>query len=244
MDELPILYRDDRLIAIDKPPALLMHRTRISQDRRFVLQLLRDQIGQWVYPVHRLDRPTSGVLLFGLDSAAARALVQAFEARQVQKQYLAVVRGYTPETASIDYALQEEAGRAHQRAITHYQRLATVELPLAVGRYATARYSLLQIAPATGRMHQIRKHMKHIFHPIVGDTTHGDGRHNQLYRDQYGVNCLLLMASRLSLVHPFTHERLSIVAQPTGDMARVMTELPWVTSSEPTRESSRHALSV
>lgn len=228
MIELPIIYRDERLIAIDKPPGLLVHRTRISEDKRFVLQLLRNQIGQWVYPVHRLDRPTSGVLLFGLDSVAARAMVQIFEARKVEKHYLAIVRGYTREDESIDYALQEDAGHSVQRAVTHYRQMATVELPHAVGRYTTARYSLLEVSPETGRMHQIRKHMKHIFHPIVGDTTHGDGRHNQLFRDQFFVHRLLLMASQLRFHHPFTHEPIGITAEPKGDMARILAELPWV----------------
>ncbi|MCW8904143.1 pseudouridine synthase, partial [Sedimenticola sp.] len=165
MSELTILYRDEHYIAVDKPAGLLVHRTRISEDTRFVLQTLRDQIGRRVYPVHRLDRPTSGVLVFGLDSDAARRLVQLFEQRQVRKRYLAVVRGYTAESDVIDYPLREEGHKAPQAAVTGYRRLATVELPIAVGRYASARYSLLEVRPETGRMHQIRKHMKHIFHP-------------------------------------------------------------------------------
>lgn len=227
MSELKILYRDEHYIAVDKPAGLLVHRTRISEDSRFVLQTLRDQIGRRVYPVHRLDRPTSGVLVFGLDSEAARRLVGLFERRQVEKRYLAVVRGYAAESACIDYALQEETGKAPQAAVTAYRRLATVELPIAVGRYATARYSLLAVRPETGRMHQIRKHMKHIFHPIVGDTTHGDGRHNQLFRERFGIRRLLLTASELRFVHPFSGVPLSIGAGLDGEMVRLFECLGW-----------------
>ncbi|WP_428608803.1 pseudouridine synthase [Sedimenticola sp.] len=227
MQELAILYRDEHYIAVDKPAGLLVHRTRISEDRRFLLQQLRDQIGQRVYPVHRLDRPTSGLLVFALDSDAARRLVQRFEQRQVEKRYLAVVRGYAADAARIDYPLQEEAGKSLQQAVTDYRRLAAVELPLAVGRYATARYSLLEVQPQTGRMHQIRKHMKHIFHPIVGDTTHGDGKHNHLFREQFGIRRLLLMATNLRFVHPYSGVPLSIEAPPDEEMVGLFARLGW-----------------
>lgn len=225
MKPLTLLYRDAHYIAVDKPAGLLVHRTRISEDNRFLLQQLRDQIGRRVYPVHRLDRPTSGVLVFGLDSEAARRLVQQFEQRQVQKRYLAVVRGYAAESALIDYPLREEAHKAPQPAVTRYRRLATVELPVAVGRYATARYSLLEVRPETGRMHQIRKHMKHIFHPVVGDTTHGDGRHNRLFRERFGVYRLLLMATELGFVHPYSGAALTISAQPDPQLAELFERL-------------------
>lgn len=232
MSELTVLYRDEHYIAVDKPAGLLVHRTRISEDNRFVLQQLRDQIGRRVYPVHRLDRPTSGVLVFGLDSEAARQLVRLFEQRRVRKRYLAVVRGYADESARIDYPLQEEAGKAAQQAVTGYRRLATVELPFAVGRYASARYSLLEVRPETGRMHQIRKHMKHIFHPIVGDTTHGDGRHNRLFRERFGIGRLLLMAVELGFVHPYSGAELSIGARPDGEMAGLFELLGWAIPGE------------
>ncbi len=227
MGELKIIYQDEHYVAVDKPAGMLVHRTRISEDTQFVLQRLRDQIGRRVYPVHRLDRPTSGVLVFGLDSDAARRLVGLFEQRLVTKRYLAVVRGYISEAARIDYPLQEEAGRAHQQAVTEYRRLATVELPFPVGRYATARYSLVEVLPETGRMHQIRKHMKHIFHPIVGDTTHGDGKHNQLFRDEYGVYRLLLMATDLGFVHPYSGTQLSLRAQPDGELTQLFERFGW-----------------
>ncbi|MES9856986.1 MAG: pseudouridine synthase [Sedimenticola sp.] len=225
MTELTILYRDDHYIAIDKPAGLLVHRTRISDGTEFAMQQLRNQIGQWVYPLHRLDRPTSGVLLFALSSEAARDLVAEFEARRVEKSYLAIVRGYTEGQGHINYPLLEEEGKERQEAITDYRRLATVELPYGVGRYATARYSLLEITPLTGRMHQIRKHMKHIFHPIVGDTTHGDGKQNQLFRDRLGIHKLLLMAKSLSFHHPYDGGKVTVEAALNGEWTALFERL-------------------
>ena len=224
---LPILYRDDHFIAIHKPPGLLVHRTRISEDNRFVLQMLRDQIGQWVYPVHRLDRPTSGVLILGLSSDSARLLTQEFEQRQVEKRYLAVVRGHADDEETIDYPLREEKWKEPQEAVTHYRKLAQVELPYPVGRYQTARYSLLEITPQTGRMHQIRKHMKHIFHPIVGDTTHGDGKHNQLFRDEFGIQRLLLVATGLGFRHPYIEQEMKIKTAPEPDLLALFSRFGW-----------------
>jgi tRNA pseudouridine65 synthase len=228
MQKLTILYQDDNYIAIHKPHGLLVHRTRISEDKRFVLQMLRNQIGQWVYPIHRLDRPTSGVIIFGLSSDAARLLAQEFAQRNVNKLYLAVVRGYTEESGVIDYPLQEEKWTEPQPAVTAYRKLAKVELPYAVGRYQTARYSLLEVQPETGRMHQIRKHMKHIFHPIVGDTTHGDGKHNQLFCDQFDVRRLLLVATELQFQHPYSNEQLTIKSASEPELQMLFEKFGWV----------------
>lgn len=230
MSELQVLFHDDNYVAVHKPAGLLVHRSWIAEkgeDDRFALQMVRDQIGQWVYPVHRLDRPTSGVLVFGLSSEAARLLVQEFEQRRVEKRYLAVVRGYADEQEHIDYALLAEDGTEPQSAITDYRRLATVELPIPVGRYQTARYSLLEVYPQTGRMRQIRKHMKHIFHPIVGDTSHGDGKHNQMFRDRFNCYRLLLQANRLSFCHPYSGEPVFVEAGDEPEFERLFTEFGW-----------------
>jgi tRNA pseudouridine65 synthase len=209
---LPVLYRDAHFIAVDKPAGMLVHRSWIASDSEFAMQRVRDQIRQRVYPVHRLDRPTSGVLIFGLSSEAARDLCALFEARVVDKRYLAVTRGYVEPDGVIDYALREEPDKPAQAAVTRYRRLATVELPIPVGRYPSARYSLVEAIPETGRMHQIRKHFAHIFHPLIGDTTHGEGRHNRLFRERFGVHRLLLIAQRLCFRHPYTGVQTSITA--------------------------------
>lgn len=225
---LEILHQDEHLVAINKPSGLLVHRSLIDRhETRFAIQLTRDQIGQKVYPVHRLDKPTSGVLLFALDSDTARLLTEQFTAGLVHKTYLAIVRGYTDETGIVDYPLKEQLDRIAdadaeqdkpaQTAITHYRRLATTELPWPVGRYATARYSLLELQPKTGRKHQLRRHMKHIFHPIVGDTTHGDGKHNALFREKFSCQRLLLHAAQLQLTHPAHGSPLLIQASLPAD---------------------------
>ncbi|HKI60182.1 MAG TPA: tRNA pseudouridine(65) synthase TruC [Mariprofundaceae bacterium] len=220
---MEILFKDQWLVAINKPAGLLVHRSMIDRhETRFAVQILRDQIGQHVYPVHRLDKPTSGVLLFALNSDIARAMGEQFSDRSTCKTYLAVVRGYCDESERIDYPLKEELDRKSdaradqekpaQEAVTSYNRLATVELPYAVGRYETARYSLVELIPETGRKHQLRRHMKHVFHPVVGDTTHGDGKQNQFFRDHFDCHRLLLASTSLTFDHPVSGEQTTIHA--------------------------------
>ncbi len=222
-ETLEILYRDEYIVAINKPSGLLVHRSWIDKDEtRFAIQMLRDQIGQYVYPVHRLDKPTSGVLLFALNKEVARGLSEQMQAGEFKKEYIAVVRGYTPESERIDYPLKEvldkmtdaraRKDKEAQEAITLYERLDQVELPFSVGRYPSTRYSLVKLNPQTGRKHQLRRHMKHILHPIVGDTKYGRGEHNRFFREQFGCHRLLLHASRLCVNHPVTKEALEIKA--------------------------------
>ncbi|UGA40821.1 pseudouridine synthase [Chromobacterium haemolyticum] len=165
-----------------------MHRTALDRNEtRFAVQLLRDQIGQRVYPMHRLDKGTSGVLLFALDKDMCREMSWQFERQQVDKRYIAVVRGHTDDAGHIDYPLSrrpddlewigETVDTAPQAAVTDYRTLARIELPIEVERYPSSRYSLLELTPHTGRRHQLRRHLKHIAHPIIGDATHGKGRH-------------------------------------------------------------------
>ena len=239
MDEgLDILYRDEWLVAVNKPEGLLVHRSWIDKDEtRFALQMVRDRIGQYVYPVHRLDKPTSGVLLFALDANTARRVGDAFERGDVRKEYLAVVRGYTGEGGRIDYPLKElhdkmtdakaRRDKEAQEAVTVYERLATVELPLPVGRYDTARYSLVRLRPETGRKHQLRRHMKHLLHPIVGDTKYGRTEHNNLFREQFGCRRLLLASTALELPHPVTGEPLRITASLGEAFGEILRRFGW-----------------
>jgi tRNA pseudouridine65 synthase len=227
MSPLTILYQDQHYVAIDKPAGMLVHRTRIAEEAEYAMQRLRDQLGQHVFVVHRLDRPTSGVLLFALSSEAARAMCEVFESRQVEKRYLAVVRGWTEEAGVIDYPLREEKHKKAQHAVTAWRRLATVELDIAVGRYPKARYSLIEALPETGRMHQIRKHFAHIFHPLIGDTTYGEGRHNRLFRDHFAMERLLLMATELSFVHPYSNEPVTLRAPLPPEVTQLFTRLGW-----------------
>ncbi|MDJ0656759.1 MAG: tRNA pseudouridine(65) synthase TruC [Xanthomonadales bacterium] len=236
---LEVVYRDDHIIAVNKPPGLLTHRSAIDRhETRFAMQMLRDQIGQRVYPVHRLDKPTSGILLFALSRDCARQLSEQFASRQVDKYYLAVVRGFCPHHGVIDHALREKldkmtddravADKPPQEAVTRFRRLATVELPIEVDRYPQTRYSLVQLHPTTGRKHQLRRHMKHIGHPIIGDSTHGKGVHNRFFADHYGCRRLLLACTGMGLDHPVTGQPLLLAASPGEDFMRVLMAFDWL----------------
>lgn len=225
---LTVLYRDARLVAVHKPPGLLVHRSRLAADDRFLVQMLRDQLGQWVYPVHRLDRGTSGVMVFALDPATAGRLGAAFMAGEVDKVYHGVVRGWPPPEGSVDHPLDDpESGRGRRPAVTRYRTLATVELPIPVDRYPVARYALVEARPRTGRRHQVRRHLKHLAHPLVGDVRYGKGPHNRLFREHFGVSRLLLFARRLVLAHPQSGTPLVIDGAPDPQWATLMDRLGW-----------------
>lgn len=216
---LSIIYQDEYLVAINKPSGLLVHRSMLDKhETQFAVQLLRDQIGQHVFPVHRLDRPTSGVLVFALSADIARKLGDQIASQLINKTYLAIVRGHIKDEGIIDYALKEKLDKIAdkmakkdkppQEAITSFKRLDKFELPFAVSRYASARYSLVQLTPKTGRKHQLRRHLSHINHPIVGDTAHGDGKHNAFLRQQFSFNQLALTCKSMHLTHPVTEKPL------------------------------------
>jgi len=224
---LDILFRDDDLIAINKPHGLLVHRSPIAADvEEFALQLLRDQIGLKVNPVHRLDRKTGGVLLFAFNKDTEIAMQQQFMDNQVKKRYLAIVRGHTPDTEDIDYPLRKENGTL-QEAFTHYHTLQCAELDVPLGAHPTSRYSLIEVAPETGRMHQIRKHMAHVFHPIIGDRTHGCNKQNKLFTERWEMNTMLLHASSLNFKHPHTYNEVNIEAPLHDEFKRVMAIMNW-----------------
>ncbi len=221
--ELKILYQDNYLVAINKPSGLLVHKSMIDRHEiYFAMKMLRDQIGTWVYPIHRLDKPTSGVLLFALSKESARLMSEQFREREIKKTYICVVRGYTDKFGSIDHPLKEKLDKIADRdaktdreakeAITHYETLTSAEIDFRVGIYDKSRYSLVKILPQTGRKHQIRRHMKHISHHILGDTKYGRGEHNKFIRKQYNCHRLLLHALSLEITHPYTHELLEIRA--------------------------------
>jgi tRNA pseudouridine65 synthase len=217
---LEVIYRDEHLVAINKPSGLLVHRSPIDRhETRFAVQLLRDQIGQRVYPVHRLDKPTSGLLLFALSPELVPALSLQFEQRRVVKRYVAVTRGWCPEAGEIDHPLRDKPdlpgdsgrqGGPSRDALTRYRRLATVQWPEAVDRYPAARYSLVALLPSTGRRHQLRRHMKHIGHPIIGDAKHGKGIHNRFFARRWQCRRLLLACTGLGLEHPLSSAPLRL----------------------------------
>jgi len=232
---LPILYRDERIVVVDKPSGLLVHRSPIDRhEKRFAVQMLRDQLGRRVYPAHRLDKGTSGALAFALDREMASALATAFAGRDVVKTYLAVIRGWPDESGFIDKelaAVRDEyalpADETAKPARTAFRRIATIELPVRVDRYPTSRYALLELRPETGRRHQLRRHLAHVSHPIIGDSTYGKGRHNRLFAELYGVRRLMLACTGLRFEHPATGELLVIRAAPGEEFESLAGAFGW-----------------
>ena len=222
---LQILFEDEFLIAIHKPNGLLVHRTKIALDaEEFALQILRDQIGQRVFPTHRIDRKTSGVLLFAKDEETNREMQMQFMEQKVSKTYKSIVRGWTDDEGTIDYALTTDKGKV-QDAITHYKTIKRSEIDLPNGKFSTARFSLLELTPETGRMHQLRKHLAHIFHPIIGDRPHGCNKQNKLFLEYFQMIEMMLHAKNLTFKHPKTNENIVVQSEIQGEFKRMLSEL-------------------
>ncbi|PMR74320.1 pseudouridine synthase [Billgrantia endophytica] len=233
-EALSILHQDDHLVAVHKPAGLLVHRTPLARgERDFLLQRLRDQLGRRVYPVHRLDRPTSGVMVFALSPDVATRLGDAFATRRVAKRYLAVVRGIGPERDRLEYPLREEDGSRPKaempamEAMTEVRRLDSVELPVRVDRYPQSRYSLMEARPLTGRRHQIRRHLSQRGYPIIGDAKHGKGNHNRFFGEQLHCPRLLLAAVGLSFDHPMEAHRLDVSCALDACMTALFERFGW-----------------
>jgi tRNA pseudouridine65 synthase len=224
MMHLPIIYQSTDYIAIDKPAGLLVHRTQLdAHATEFALQILRDQIGQEVFPCHRLDRPTSGILLFALNREALCFAQTQFAEKTTHKEYHAVVRGWAPDADEIDYDIRSDDDPTKSKsAQTRYSCVKRVELALPVGRYPSARFSLLKLIPLTGRKHQLRRHMAHLRHPIIGDTCHGDSVQNRFLRQHFGVQRLLLRATQLEISMPDCSTRLQLQAPKVSEFSQLV----------------------
>ena len=219
---LEILYEDESIVAINKPHGLLVHRSSIARDTsEFALQLLRDQLGKTVYPAHRLDRKTGGVLLFSLNKETDQYLQKSFQEHQIDKKYLAVLRGFAPEEGVIDYPLKKENGTL-QDAQTSFRLLAKSELDIPFGKFPTSRYSLVEANPLTGRMHQLRRHFAHIFYPIIGDRPHGCNKQNKFWKENYQMDTMLLHASEVTFKHPLSGETIHVTAPVQSDFQKVL----------------------
>lgn len=219
---LEILYEDESIVAINKPHGLLVHRSSIARDTsEFALQLLRDQLGKTVYPAHRLDRKTGGVLLFSLNKETDQYLQKSFQEHLIDKKYLAVLRGFAPEEGLIDYPLKKENGTL-QEAQTSFRLLAKSELDIPFGKFPTSRYSLVEANPLTGRMHQLRRHFAHIFYPIIGDRPYGCNKQNKFWKENYEMDTMLLHASELTFKHLLSGETIHIKAAIQSDFQKVL----------------------
>ncbi|MBA6329354.1 tRNA pseudouridine(65) synthase TruC [Colwellia sp. MB02u-6] len=235
---LKILYQDEYLVAVDKPPGLFVHRSFMDKDEiYFALQLIRDQIGQYVYPLHRLDRPTSGVLLFALTQDVARLMGQAFSDRKIKKTYFALTRGHLLNEGVIDHPLKEKLDdlgdknvsrdKEAQSAETFYKSVAIVSLPVPLGKYTSVRYSLIKCQPHTGRRHQIRRHLAHLRYPIIGDINYGDNKQNPFFGEHFGFKRLMLIAKKVEFIHPVTGLEILIEAEFDEQWQQIFNVFKW-----------------
>lgn len=212
-EKLQVIYSDEYIAVINKPHGLPVHRSKYVKDAKiFALQELRNQIGRHVLPCHRLDRKTSGILVFAFSPEIKAAIDKQFVNNEVSKTYRAIVRGYTKDDGIIDYPLISDKGKL-QEAVTHYQTLSRVDYPMPFGKFDTSRYSLVEVSPKHGRFHQIRKHFAHISHPIIGDGTHGCNKQNRLFKSKWGITTMFLHAQKLSMCHPAGGKRIEFTAE-------------------------------
>jgi tRNA pseudouridine65 synthase len=227
IEGLPVLYQDDGLAVVDKPAGLMVHDSKLARgETEFAADRLREQFGRPIFLVHRLDRATSGCLLLAFDRDTASALGKVLMSRDVEKDYLAVCRGWPEEHFVVDHPLDGGPGKPLKKpAVTAFERLATCELALPSAGFETSRYALLRARPLTGRFRQIRRHLKHVSHHLIGDTSHGDGRHNRTFR-MLGIHRMLLHAWRLRFVHPMTGVALDVRAPVDAEFARALALFP------------------
>ena len=222
---LEILYQDEHLVAINKPNGLLVHRTSIATNTdTFAVQELRNQLNTHVYPVHRLDRKTSGVLLFALSPELVAPIQAQFAESKVSKTYWAILRGWSEDEGLIDYPLTNDSGKT-QEAVTAYKTLERTEINLPFGKHKTSRYSLVEAYPKTGRMHQLRKHFAHILHPIIGDRPHGCNKQNKLFLEKWNMRTMLLHAKSLEFEHPVSHKKEKLTASLNSEFLKMLNTL-------------------
>jgi tRNA pseudouridine65 synthase len=227
-EALAVLYRDARCAVINKPCGLMAHASSLSRgEDDFLLHRLRDQLQSKIHLIHRLDRATSGCVLLAFDTEMASLLGKIFMGRAVRKDYLAVCRGWPEQRFSVDHALDGGPGKPEKKpAVTEFIRLATAELAMPSAAHESSRYALMQCAPVTGRFRQIRRHLKHVSHHLIGDTSHGDGRHNRNFR-MLGVHRMLLHAWRLQFVHPVSMQPIECTAPLDAQWIKALGALGW-----------------
>jgi len=225
---LTTLFADEWLAVVDKPAGLMVHDSKLARgETDFAADRLREQFGKPIFLIHRLDRATSGCLLLAFDRETASALGKTLMSQDVDKEYLAVCRGWPEPAFTVDHPLDGGPGKPEKKpAVTHFTRLATGELPVPSNGFETSRYALLQCRLETGRFRQIRRHLKHAFHHMIGDTSHGDGRHNLQFRMR-GVHRMLLHASTLSFTHPVSGERIAVTAPLDAEFRKAYALFDW-----------------
>ncbi|MGH1386379.1 pseudouridine synthase [Kordia sp.] len=208
-----ILYEDDFVIAVAKPNNMLVHHSSMARNQaeeQTLLELLDEQFGKSYFPMHRLDRKTSGIVLCAKEKTFVSSFQELFVTNQIEKVYYGVVRGFSPDTGEIDSAVKGRDANVHKEAFTAYKTLSTISLPIPVQPFETSRYSLVKLLPKTGRMHQLRIHLNKISHPLIGDPKYGDRFHNRMFQEEFEVSDLFLHAASLSFTHPFLNKPVVI----------------------------------
>ncbi|MBB6460824.1 pseudouridine synthase [Flammeovirga kamogawensis] len=221
---LEILFQDEHYIAINKPSGLLVHPSELTgNEGDFAIFQLRDQIGKYIYPCHRLDRATSGVLIFAFSSdATAQFQKLNNEDGEVEKRYLSLVRGHLLEEKLLTNHIKNRYDKVYKSAKTLIKPIQNVELDIPVGPYPTSRYSLVESRPYTGRTHQIRLHLRGENHPIIGDRRYGDHRHNNMMLEKFKLDRLWLHASSYSFVHPYTKKMVCVKSSLPQDFSQIL----------------------
>lgn len=227
---LKILFEDAYLIGVEKPNNVLVHHayhSRNVSNEASLLQLLDVQFQHKFYPIHRLDRKTSGIILLAKHTKFVSKFQELFVQNTIQKTYYGIVRGFAPSTKIIDSPVKGRDGKVHKEALTHFKTIATTSLEIPVKPYDSSRYSLVEMQPKTGRMHQLRVHTSKISHPLIGDIKYGDKNHNMMFEEHFGCKNLFLHAAFLEFKHPFTNEKIALKAQFPLDWHLLFEKFNW-----------------
>lgn len=227
---LTICYEDTSILAVNKPNNILVHHSSMANnktDELSLVQLLYNQINQHCFPIHRLDRKTSGIVLFAKKKEDVAKWQHLFITNNIQKEYYGIVRGYAPLKGVIDSPVKGRDAKIHKSALTNYKRLATKELDIPVEPFDTSRYSLLALYPKTGRMHQLRVHLNKISYPLIGDPKYGDRFHNRMFANQLQYSNLFLHAKSLQFIHPDTKQLICVIADFPSDWLQICEKFNW-----------------
>ncbi len=225
--QIELLWQDNYIGLINKPANLIIHRTAISSDRDTLVSRLQEQFENPPVPVHRLDRPVSGLLMGAFDTETASALSRSFREGEVDKRYIAIVRGIPEESGEITIALKNSRTLEMQESRTTYRKLASIELPLPSRKYPKTRYSLIEASPKTGRFHQIRRHLARIGYPIIGDTSHGDTFCNHQFEREFGIEGLMLHSYSINFMHPVEKVEKNFFCPLRNEMEQICKKFHW-----------------
>ncbi|MCH3882215.1 pseudouridine synthase [Tenacibaculum aquimarinum] len=228
--DLEIIFEDEYIICVNKPNNVLVHHARHSRnvaDEESLLQLLDAQVGGKFYPIHRLDRKTSGIILLAKETKYVSKFQELFTDNLIDKTYFGIVRGHAPETKIIDSPVKGRDGKVHKEAETHLTTIEKIVLDIPVKPYDSSRYSLVELKPKTGRMHQLRVHANKISHPLIGDPKYGDKNHNVMFEENFSCKNMFLHAGTLEFKHPFLEEKLFLKATFSKDWITLFKVFNW-----------------